>query len=86
MGRGLRPARQLVTVGSGRPATTLEVDPYEFWRAQVDRRSRAQMAVWGWSGNAAPYLAAIPVFGPTTTDLTEPASPVRTGGTVGRGA
>ncbi|MGH4023849.1 MAG: maleylpyruvate isomerase family mycothiol-dependent enzyme [Pseudonocardiaceae bacterium] len=64
------------TVGSGEPAATLEVDPYEFWRAQVGRRSRAQMAAWRWSGNPAPYLRAIPVFGPTETDLAEPVSPV----------
>lgn len=60
------------TVGSGEPATTLDVDPYEFWRAQVGRRSRAQMAAWHWSGDPAPYLQAIPVFGPTEADLTEP--------------
>lgn len=63
------------TVGSGEPCTTLDVDPYEFWRAQVGRRSRAQMAAWCWAGEPAPYLRAIPVFGPTATDLTEPAEP-----------
>lgn len=59
------------TVGSGDPHTTLVVDPYEFWRAQVGRRSHAQMAAWGWSGQPAAYLQAIPVFGPTATDLAE---------------
>lgn len=63
------------TAGSGEPSTTLDVDPYEFWRAQVGRRSHAQMAAWSWSGQPAPYLQAIPVFGPTETDLTEPAEP-----------
>ncbi|HEX2297381.1 MAG TPA: maleylpyruvate isomerase family mycothiol-dependent enzyme [Pseudonocardiaceae bacterium] len=71
------------TVGSGEPAATLAVDPYEFWRAQVGRRSRAQMAGWQWSGDPAPYLRAIPVFGPTDTDLTEPVTPVRSPGTGG---
>lgn len=74
------------TVGSGEPGTTLDVDPYEFWRAQVGRRSRAQMAAWRWSGDPAPYLRAIPVFGPTATDLTEPMSPARNPGTDGRSA
>lgn len=60
------------TVGSGEPATTLDVDPYEFWRALVGRRSRAQMATWYWSRDPVPYLQAIPVFGPTEADLTEP--------------
>lgn len=60
------------TAGSGAPGTTLEVDPYEFWRAVVGRRSRAQMAAWRWSGHPEPYLRTIPVFGPTAADLTEP--------------
>lgn len=65
---GERPYR----VGSGTPETTLEVDPYEFWRALVGRRSRAQMAAWRWSGDPAPYLRVLPVFGPTEADLSEP--------------
>ncbi|MGH3796179.1 MAG: maleylpyruvate isomerase family mycothiol-dependent enzyme [Pseudonocardiaceae bacterium] len=71
----LGPARtgpRSVTVGSGEPATTVDVDAYEFWRALVGRRSRAQMAAWQWSADPAPYLRAIPVFGPTEADLTEP--------------
>jgi uncharacterized protein (TIGR03083 family) len=59
------------TAGSGDPVTTLDVDPYEFWRAALGRRSTAQMAGWNWSGDPAPYLKAIPVFGPTATDITE---------------
>lgn len=69
-----------VTVGSGAPVTTLTVDPYEFWRAVVGRRSHAQMAAWRWSGDPAPYLPAIPVFGPTEAELTETDHP-ETGGT-----
>ena len=60
------------TVGSGEPATTVEVDLYEFWRSVLGRRSRAQMAAWKWSGDSEPYLQAIPVFGPTQVDLAEP--------------
>jgi hypothetical protein len=64
-------------VGSGEPVTTVEVDLYEFWRSALGRRSRAQMAAWTWSGDPAPYLQAIPRFGPTEVALTEPAAPAR---------
>lgn len=67
------------TVGSGHPATTIEVDTYEFWRAALGRRSRAQMAAWKWSGDPEPYLQAIPRFGPTEVDLVEPATPAHAG-------
>jgi uncharacterized protein (TIGR03083 family) len=59
-------------VGSGEPVTTVEVDPYELWRAMPGRRSRAQMAAWNWSGDPQPYLQALPIFGPTRVALTEP--------------
>jgi uncharacterized protein (TIGR03083 family) len=61
-----------ITAGRGEPATTVTVDPYELWRALAGRRSRAQMATWQWSGDPAPHLRAIPIFGPTETDLIEP--------------
>jgi uncharacterized protein (TIGR03083 family) len=64
-----------ITVGSGNPATTIEVDTYEFWRAALGRRSRTQMAGWKWSGDPEPYLQAIPRFGPTEVDLAEPVIP-----------
>lgn len=66
------------TMGSGTPVATVEADPYEFWRALLGRRSRAQMAAWSWSGDPARFLLAIPVFGPTETDLTEPDTTRRT--------
>lgn len=58
--------------GAGEPAVTLEVDPYEFWRALFGRRSRAQLAGWHWSGDPAQHVTALPVFGPTERDLSEP--------------
>lgn len=61
-----------LTAGSGEPVTILDVDPYELWRAWFGRRSVAQMARWRWTGDSTPYLAALPVFGPTEQDLTEP--------------
>ncbi len=60
-----------VTVGSGAPRTTVEVDGYEFWRSVLGRRSRAQMAAWNWTGDPDPYLRAIPVFDPPEVDLAE---------------
>lgn len=60
-----------ITVGSGKPATIVEVDLYEFWRSVLGRRSRKQMAAWKWSGDFKPYLQAIPVLGPTQMALSE---------------
>jgi uncharacterized protein (TIGR03083 family) len=60
------------TAGTGEPATTLDVDPYELWRSLLGRRSRAQMAAWKWSGDPEPYVQAMPVLGPTEVPLSEP--------------
>jgi hypothetical protein len=76
----VRAGERHATMGSGAPATTVEVEPYEFWRAVLGRRSRAQMTAWPWSGDPERYLQAIPVFGPTETDLTEPDAPGATDG------
>lgn len=53
--------------------TTVSLEPYEFWRALFGRRSREQMAGWDWRGDPAPFLDAIPMFGPTAEPLHEPA-------------
>ena len=60
-----------ITVGSGKPATIVEVDLYEFWRSALGRRSRKQITAWKWSGDFEPYLQAIPVLGPTQMALSE---------------
>lgn len=67
----IRTEDRCVTVGSGEPRTTLEVQSYEFWRSVLGRRSMAQMAAWNWTGDPEPYLRAIPVFAPPEVDLAE---------------
>jgi uncharacterized protein (TIGR03083 family) len=53
-----------VTAGNGEPAVTVTGPVFEFFRAMAGRRSRAQVAALGWSGDQAPYLDAFCVFGP----------------------
>jgi uncharacterized protein (TIGR03083 family) len=57
--------------GEGDPSVALEISDYELLRALFGRRSRPQMSAFKWTGNGAPYIALIPVFGPTDTDLIE---------------
>src|SRR5205814_115350 len=40
------------TVGTGEPAATVSADGYEFLRAMIGRRSRAQIAALAWEGDA----------------------------------
>lgn len=58
--------------GSGAPRTTLDADPYELFRGLISRRSRAQMRAWSWTGDAGPYVDALPVFGPRDDDQPVP--------------
>ena len=51
----------------------LVVDPFEFARAGLGRRSRAQMSAWAWPvDDPGPYIDVLPVFTARTTDLVEP--------------
>ncbi len=52
----------------------LVVDPFEFSRARVGRRSPDQVRAWAWRvDDPDPYVALVPVFPPRATDLVEPA-------------
>jgi uncharacterized protein (TIGR03083 family) len=55
----------------GGPALVLRTDRFEALRWRLGRRSRAQMAAMGWSGDPAPVLDHLVVFGPSPTDITE---------------
>lgn len=59
--------------GDGDPVTELRADPYELFRGLVSRRSRAQMRAWDWTGDPAPYLETLPVFGGRDDDQPVPA-------------
>jgi hypothetical protein len=52
----------------------LVVDPFEFSRARVGRRSPDQVRAWAWTvDDPERYVALVPVFPPRATDLVEPA-------------
>ena len=52
----------------------LVVDPFEFSRARVGRRSPDQVRAWAWTvDDPEPYVALVPFFPPRATDLVEPA-------------
>lgn len=63
----------VLDLGSGTEQVSLSVDQYEMWRAIFGRRSRAQVRAWAWNPVNEDVLDRIAVFGPTETDLTEPA-------------
>jgi len=53
-----------VVAGDGDPGATVTAPVFELFRAIAGRRSRAQVAGYGWDGESAPYLDAFCVFGP----------------------
>jgi uncharacterized protein (TIGR03083 family) len=71
------PALQLVVdgeervLGEGDPEVSLTTSAYELMRLIFGRRSEAQIAAAGWSGDSAPAQAAIHLFDPPTGDLSD---------------
>lgn len=58
------PARGFdATAGEGEPAATVRASEFELFRALAGRRSRAQVLRFDWSGDPAPYLDVLCVFG-----------------------
>lgn len=70
-GMRLRSATTEWVVGPGKPLVTLTTDSFTLFRLLFGRRSRAQMAALAWTGDAAPYLDHLALFGPATSDLDE---------------
>ena len=59
-------------VGEGAPGATLTTTPYELMRIVFGRRSEAQIAAAGWSGDQAEAAqAAIHIFDPPPIDITD---------------
>lgn len=50
--------------GKGDAAATVTAPVFEIFRAIAGRRSRAQVAAFGWDGDSTPYLDAFCIFGP----------------------
>ena len=76
----LRPPVPLrVTVGDtrfqvgpeGEPALELTTTWYEAFRWRMGRRSRSQLAALDWSGDPAPVLDHLVIFGPAAADVIE---------------
>jgi uncharacterized protein (TIGR03083 family) len=63
--------REWSATGTGPPAA-VAVAPYELFRGLMSRRSRAQVRAWDWTGDATPYVDALPVFGPRDDDQPRP--------------
>ena len=55
----------------GEPVLTLRTTRFEAFRWRMGRRSRDQLAALDWSGDPAPVLDHLVVFGPARTDIIE---------------
>lgn len=55
---------------TGEPVV-LSTTEFEFFRWRMGRRSRAQLAAMDWSGDPAPFLDHLCVFGPSPVDIVE---------------
>jgi uncharacterized protein (TIGR03083 family) len=53
------------------PALELTTTSFEAFRFRLGRRSRPQLAALAWSGDPAPVLDHLTIFGPSPTDIVE---------------
>jgi uncharacterized protein (TIGR03083 family) len=56
---------------TGAKVLTLETSPFEAFRFRLGRRSRGQLSKLGWSGDPAPLLDTMTIFGPEPYDVVE---------------
>lgn len=56
---------------TSRPVLELETSPFEAFRFRLGRRSRSQLASMAWTGDPAPVLGSLTVFGPSRLDIAE---------------
>lgn len=59
------------TTGSGPSSVRLTTTPFEAFRLRLGRRSRPQVLALDWTGDPAPILDGLFVFGPAATDIHE---------------
>lgn len=55
----------------GDPGLALDTDAFEVFRFRLGRRSRRQLAAMAWTGDPAPLLDSLTVFGPSPLDIIE---------------
>ena len=67
----IRAGQERHQIGDGEPAVTVDVDPFELYRALTGRRSLAQIAAWDWSGDPAPYAPLLSTYGHPDADVIE---------------
>jgi uncharacterized protein (TIGR03083 family) len=59
-------------VGPGGPdPLVLDTDSFEFFRVVLGRRSKAQLRALRWTGDPAPVIDSLAVFGPAEVDIIE---------------
>jgi uncharacterized protein (TIGR03083 family) len=68
---GGRAAEPLPGAGGEEPILGLRTTRFEAFRWRMGRRSRDQLAALDWSGDPAPVLDHLVVFGPARTDIIE---------------
>jgi uncharacterized protein (TIGR03083 family) len=58
-------------IGEGEATLSLRTSPYEVFRFRLGRRSPAQLRAMSWTGDPAPVLDHMAIFGPEPYDLIE---------------
>ena len=79
IGRLRPPVAIMVRVGTrdmrvgldSEPAVHLDSTPFEVMRFRTGRRSRGQLAAMAWTGDPAPLLDCLTIFGVARADLIE---------------
>ena len=64
-GQSMRSAFVAQVAAAGLPAVTLDASDFELFRGRLGRRTRDEVAMFGWSADPAPYLDIFFIFGPT---------------------
>jgi hypothetical protein len=62
---GMRESFDAQVAAAGLPAVAIDVADFEMFRARLGRRTRDEVAAFGWSADPAPYLDIFFIFGPT---------------------
>jgi uncharacterized protein (TIGR03083 family) len=64
-GTSMREFFDAQVAAAGLPPVTIDVADFEMFRGRLGRRTREEVAAFGWSADPAPYLDIFFIFGPT---------------------